>query len=196
MNATCVYPPSHGAHSKLFAIVFFYSLIYLEFFHLVSVRVNLNATEFIFSFSLCVLHLELCSHSEKIGRNNLSYIFFFFQYCIDILIASMLWKNLMTIFLLICFLVLSCACAWWSFFQIIFTFLFCFSFLFLICLNSCFFPTPQPLLIDAYSPRPIPVLCLWKLQRMTNQEVWKKSLGKNENKMMYFIVSTLSSSVL
>lgn len=77
MNATCVYPPSHGAHSKLFAIVFFYSLIYLEFFHLVSVRVNLSATEFIFSFSLCVLHLELCCHLEKIGRNNLSYIFFF-----------------------------------------------------------------------------------------------------------------------
>lgn len=150
---------------------------------------------YLFSAFCCVLHLELCSHSEKIGRNNLSYIFFS-SIALTFFIASMLWKNLMTIFPLICFLVLSYACAWWPFFQIIFTFLFCFSFLFLICLNSCFFPPPQPLLIDAYSPRPIPVLCLWKLQRMTNQEVWKKSLGKNENKMMYFIVSTLSSSPL
>lgn len=79
------------------------------------------------------------------------------------------------------------------FLRIIFAFLFCFSFLFLICLNSCFSPTPQPLLIDAYSPWPIPVLCLWKLQRMTNQEVWKKSLGKNENKVTSFVVSTPSS---
>lgn len=110
------------------------------------------------------------------------------------LIACILCKNLMIIFLLIYFLRLSYACAWWLFFQIIFTFLFCFSFLFLICLNSCFSPTHQPLLIDAYSPRPIPVLCLWKLQRMTNQEVWKKSLGKNENEVTSFVVSTPSSS--
>lgn len=57
MNATHLYPPSHGARSQLFAIVFLYSLIYLQFFHLVSVIVNLSTTEFIFSFLLCVLHL-------------------------------------------------------------------------------------------------------------------------------------------
>lgn len=59
-----------------------------------------------------------------------SQLYFFFSIALTLLIASILWKNLMTIFLLICFLILSYACAWWPFFQIIFTFLFCFSFLF------------------------------------------------------------------
>lgn len=57
MNATGLYPPARGSHSKLFAIVFLYSFTYLQSFHLVSVTLNLSTTEFIFSFLLYVLHL-------------------------------------------------------------------------------------------------------------------------------------------
>lgn len=154
--------------------------------HWVSVTVHLSTTAFIFSLLLCAAFVIvlLCVN----GWEKESQLYFYFSVALTVLIASMLWKkNLMAVFLLICFLVWSCACAWWPFFQIIFTFLFCFSFLFLICLNSCFSPPPQPLLVDAYSPRPIPVLCLWKLPRVTNQEAWKKPLGKNEKMMTNFV---------
>lgn len=57
MNAAGLYPPSHGSHSKLFAIVFLYSFTYLQSFHLESVALNLSTTEFIFNFLLCALHL-------------------------------------------------------------------------------------------------------------------------------------------
>lgn len=128
-----------------------------------------------------------------IGTNSLSCTFF--QYWIDVFDCMYTLQKSQDNFspYLFSYIVLCMCLVSFLSNNFYFSLLFLISF-FLICLNSCFSPTPQPLLIDAYPPRPIPVLCLWKLQRMTNQEVWKKSLGKNENKVTSFVVSAPSSS--